>query len=340
MYSFQSMKHKIIFIVYNLLIVLIVLLVSEFIINYCLNHPDAIPNFSRNSFRKIYQYHDRNIIQVVPECARYDSGLFYTLTPGKCLFANREFQTIIEVNNLGVRDDERSLDFPSVIISGDSFSMGWGVQQDSTFANILEDHLNISVLNASISSYSTVRELKLLERVKIDSLKTLIIQYHPNDSIENYEYFKNRNELIISTNEMYLNTLNEIEKRNKYYFGKYSSLLLKYYIKSFINSENKSVSTDNNEAKYFINALLNSRISLNGVQIIVFELNDENLNDNKFIIELDKLIRDNTYPDYIENLITIEVSQFLKDSDYFILDDHINNSGHKKIGNLLLDYIR
>ena len=84
---------------------------------------------------------------------------------------------------------------------------------------------------------------------------------------------------------------------------------------------------------------MNSRISLIGIQIIVFELNDSNLNDNEFISELNKLIQENIYPEFIENMITIELSQLLKDSDYFILDDHINNSGHKKIGNLLLDYI-
>src|SRR5262245_17669996 len=52
---------------------------------------------------------DRDTIQVQPACAIYNSDVTYTLRPGQCTFANREFSNQYQINSLGVRDDEESL---------------------------------------------------------------------------------------------------------------------------------------------------------------------------------------------------------------------------------------
>ena len=81
--------------------------------------------------------------------------------------------------------------------------MGWGVKQDATFSNLLENELGESVLNAAISSYETVRELKLLERVNLHNLRYLIIQYCDNDYFENKTYVEKGNVLPIMSEQNY-----------------------------------------------------------------------------------------------------------------------------------------
>jgi len=85
-------------------------------------------------------------------------------------FAQREFNYVQRVNNLGLRGHDRSLDKPAgttrSLMLGASFNMGKGVQDDETFSVLLEAALNrqsaacdgkpIEVLNAGVDSYSPI----------------------------------------------------------------------------------------------------------------------------------------------------------------------------------------
>src|SRR5262249_40265367 len=150
-----------------------------------------------------YAQHLRKTIQMDTTCARYDSGLFYTLRPGQCEFSNVEFTIPLSVNSLGVRDDEADLEGPSVIFLGDSFTMGWGIEQDSTFASRIGRELGIKSLNAGISSYGTARELKLLSRLDLSNVKAIFLQYHESDLEENKSYAENSDRLKIGSDSVY-----------------------------------------------------------------------------------------------------------------------------------------
>jgi lysophospholipase L1-like esterase len=64
--------------------------------------------------------------------------------------------------------------------------MGWGVNDDETFAAILEEMIRRPVYNLAVSSYATNRELLRLERSGLVSkIDTVIIQYCGNDLNEN-----------------------------------------------------------------------------------------------------------------------------------------------------------
>ncbi len=67
--------------------------------------------------------------------------------------------------------------------------MGWGVEQDETFAQRIEETLGVRVLNIAVSSYGTAREMMMLNRVNLNSLKYLIVQYSGNDLGENLQFF-------------------------------------------------------------------------------------------------------------------------------------------------------
>src|SRR5688572_20115164 len=149
----------------------------ETTLHLCITHPSLIPRFCLATFRKYCNAWDRNIIQFNPAYARYDSLLYYTLRPGTFVFSNREYQVTFDVNSAGLRDSEHALDHPRVISLGDSFAMGWGVEQDQTYAAGVAAKTGLRVLNAGISSYGTAREIALLKRLQTDSVRFLVFQY-------------------------------------------------------------------------------------------------------------------------------------------------------------------
>ena len=141
---------------YLLFTTFILLGISEGIANLFLNNPSLIQNtiFIR-PFKTYYKIYDRNAIQYVPEFGMYNNITSYTLRPGSFVFSNRAFSNHFSVNSIGVRDDEQSIVSPEIIVLGDSHAMGWGVDQDSTFAYLIDNRFSEHVLNAAISSYGT-----------------------------------------------------------------------------------------------------------------------------------------------------------------------------------------
>lgn len=182
-------------------------LISYLMISSFLKNPEIIKNSKiiKPTIQKLYMSYDRNIIQYLDYAAQYDQELMYILKPGNFTVKNREHSSIYSINKLGFRDDEKSLTKPSIVVIGDSHSMGWGVQQNETFAHLVEKQLNKTVLNTGVSSYGTARESIALRRVDTSNLKYLIIQYCLNDFSENKDFVNNNYNLFISPKESYLN---------------------------------------------------------------------------------------------------------------------------------------
>jgi len=173
-----------------LIFVLLGTTVSEGIIWGVLSKPvilSYLPKKIHDLLSEIYIYYARCTIQYEPSCARYDRERGYMLKPGHFIFSCREFANEYRVNRFGLRDDEQSLVAPDIIVAGDSVAMGWGVDQNQTFAEILQRKSHLNVLNAGVSSYGTVREMRMLDRLDTSHLKYLIIQYHSNDFWEIYD---------------------------------------------------------------------------------------------------------------------------------------------------------
>ena len=125
--------------------VVLTCLLLEGIFYASLSFPNLLPYFPEGFgalIRKIYFSSDRMLVQYQKDCAHYDPLVSYRLTPGSCLFQNREFKTRIEVNSAGLRDDENSLRAPEIIVLGDSYAMGHGVNQMEAFPALLETLLN------------------------------------------------------------------------------------------------------------------------------------------------------------------------------------------------------
>ena len=76
------------------------------------------------------------------------------------------------------------------------------------------------------------------------------------------------------------------------------------------------------------------RLNLSSTKIIVFSVTAYNKNKPKFINSLSRLIKGTL----LESLVsTVDVSGLFTQEDYFSLDAHLNEKGHKKIARLLSD---
>jgi hypothetical protein len=295
----------------------------------------------RNSIGYLYCTGVRDIIQFSPDCAKFDEGLGYTLKPGQCTFSGREFSTSYFINSKGVRDDEKSLENPQIIVTGDSFAMGWGVNQDETYATLIKQKTGMKVLNTAISSYGTAREMMMIKRINIDKVRYMIIQYCGNDYEENMDFYINNNHLKTMSETEYRKYA-DLDRPNKTYFlGKYLKLEIMKRINEFRQSwsgENKAF--DKDEMDLFINAVVHSGLDLDNVQIITFIMNGRTPDDNRaFPKALKKKIASGGYPSYIKNMIVLDFSDVLQDDNYYVLDDHLKDSGHEVIADEIIKRI-
>jgi lysophospholipase L1-like esterase len=94
-----------------------------------------------------------------------DGRLGFTLHPGvRVRHVDRDFSVTVEVNALGMRGSERGPSKPPgtarILLLGDSFAFGWGVEQEETFGARLERLLTervgpVEVWSAAVPGWST-----------------------------------------------------------------------------------------------------------------------------------------------------------------------------------------
>jgi lysophospholipase L1-like esterase len=95
---------------------------------------------------------------------KYDSLLGWVHQPGQeGIFETPQFRTSVRINQKGLRDREhsyqRKTDNERIVVLGDSFAWGYGVEESARFSQLLEKSLGVEVINAGVSGYSTDQEL-------------------------------------------------------------------------------------------------------------------------------------------------------------------------------------
>ncbi|MDA0902371.1 MAG: hypothetical protein O3B09_03060 [Proteobacteria bacterium] len=292
---------------------------------------------------------DRNIIQFQPDCAQYDAQLTYKLKEGSCLFSNREFSVKYDINKMGVRDDNDSLIKPEVIVLGDSFAMGWGVDNDEIFPSLIEKESGLKVLNGGISSYGTARESLLLKKLDVSNLKYLIIQYCDNDDEENSRFINNGFQLDVSSKEKYEEIVDDHHNRFRYKPFYYSYITIKSLsrpirrlFKKRAGEVNLVQSSKRNYqyAASFINILQKMVPNIgDDVKIISFEMRGANRVNSDFYESMNYLLNQKENANLQDRVVVFDSSKLLTKEDYFTIDDHIRNEGHKKISDKILQII-
>ncbi|WP_255035597.1 hypothetical protein [Lacihabitans soyangensis] len=277
----------------------------------------------------------RPLIQFEKECSRFDKELLYTLKPGRSSFNHHEFDIQLEINSVGLRDKENDLASPKAIFLGDSYTMGWGVDQENTFVELFQKASGLKSLNAGVSSYGTAREYLMFKRLQMDSLKLVVIQFNETDPPENQYFIKNQT-LGIKKEEDYNGSVLSNSKLKKYYLFKYiKSAFMIFVNESLIPSLKKEKIRNSsfeeefpNYAPEFIYFVENIRKMYNGDILITYI---GGFNTPKNVI--------NTFQDHFkgsERVHFLNLGETLKPSDYFYLDDHLNTHGHKKVSDELV----
>lgn len=300
----------------------------------------ASPGTVRRFMQQVYRHFNRSLIQFDLNCARYDSALTYTLKPGVCTFQNLEFRNEYRINHVGLRDDEADLDAPEIIVLGDSHAMGWGVDQDESLVRVLARRSGRKVLNAAISSYGTVRELALLDRLDTSNLKVLVIQYSDNDLPENRTFRQQAGgPLPITPESQYQTIVRHYANQRSYYQGKYVFRLFMKVLR-LETPEPDQLRMDPvapaEEAGLFLNAVMHaSHVNLDDVQLIVFEVNERIRPARPFIAALDEVRRREEFPPFVRRLRTLDITTVVTPQDFYTLDDHMKAHGHEVVGEAL-----
>lgn len=105
----------------------------------------------------------------------------------------------VRINSLGMRGPECDLqrrDLRRVLLLGDSFTFGYGLDEDLTFAGQLRRMLNQDgqewcVLNAGVGGWGTIQEVKYgirnLEKLRPD---VIILTFCPNDPVDDIVFLQ------------------------------------------------------------------------------------------------------------------------------------------------------
>jgi hypothetical protein len=266
---------------------------------------------------------------------QYSPDLGYTLKPGIFVFSEIEFRNEYRINSLGVRDEEASLTAPEIVFLGDSFALGWGVDQAQTFVKLLEDKTKYKTLNTCVPSYGTVREMLMLGKVDRSHLKCLIIQYCGDDYDENLLYYKNGNRPQIMRAETFQNLIKLYSRPKSYYPGKYIGLKIKKKYGEWIATPPKTEDEHSlSDVDLFLHVLKQNTAILADLPIFVFELNGIN-QSNTFTLGLKQRTLDPGEPPLIRNLVVLDMTQYLKDRHFYVLDGHLNAEGHVIVADVL-----
>jgi hypothetical protein len=274
----------------------------------------------------------------------FDPELGYRFRPGITgRFTNPEFNVEIKANSLGVRDDEASLTNPPIVVLGDSHGMGWGVEQSSRFSEVIEQQCHVKVLNTALTSYGTYRETKLLNLADLDSCRLLIIQYCENDLAENQANLPVPQKSGIDAISFQVagkqNTINK-----SYFPFKGIFLSLRWLFTKKASDEQPAANqasvlpvasapkAESAHAAAFFPYLAKIREVYKG-PIIVFDLGMYN-----YPVVKEFEAYQAAHP--ASDVHFFNVHPLLSRRDYFTIDDHINSSGHGKIGNALAGYIK
>ncbi len=303
-------------------------------------YPDILRLFSRrlqNSVSYLYIQGDRKIMQFQEGCGAYSPDFGYTLKPGKFVFKEIEFCNEYRVNSLGVRDSEDALAGPEIIFLGDSFALGWGVDQEQTFVKLLEKKSGYKTLNTSIPSFGTVREMVMLRKLDRSKLKCLMIQYCGDDYDENRLYYQNGNHPQIMRKATFEKTIRLHSKPKTYYPGKYLGLKIKKrYREWFAKPSPLSQGPPMSHVDLFVHVLKQNADLLRDLPIIVFEMNGIN-QTNTFTLELRQRAAGPDEPPFIRNLIILDLTEDLEDRHFYVLDGHLNATGHRVVADLLAE---
>ncbi len=327
---------------------ILVLAAMEGVLAVMLAHSDRLPSgFLLDGVRSIYLREDWSIPQADLSVVAYDPELTYLLRPGPARFANREFDTSLAGNSAklprfvnrefdttlagnsqGLRDDETSLERPDLIVAGDSFSMGWGVEQDETYAQVLEQRTGLRVLNAAMSSYGTARQVILLERLDLSAARAVVVQYFMNDFEENRAFVDSGYTLAVTPETEFLESVRDFELQTRY--------RPLDYLKAFLDRRSYFPELETISPRIVAETCLRvlaSSDELGHLPILFLQIDPwGRFGHHDVVAPIAELLESEPeYSDLRSHMTLISLEGVFTEGDLFRLDPHLRPRGHEKV---------
>lgn len=167
---------------------------------------------------------------------QYDAELGWVQVPGyEADFQGREYKVRMKSNSLGFRDREYPIEKPNglkrVVVLGDSFTWGWGVEQPEIFCEVAEQNMKgVDFINLGQTAYSTAQEYVIYKNLGMKfSPDFTVLAFGPNDIMENSgqnpkrpKYMVQNKRLILESPPTPYSLTNKLKKTLKDYFLLYS----------------------------------------------------------------------------------------------------------------------
>jgi hypothetical protein len=117
--------------------------------------------------RRLYWHYFRPSWQDGKGYAQFDPALVYIPRPGKSEFRSPDFDVTLTFAPDTTRWQPPPADpnAPLVLVAGDSYVMGWGVQDDETYSYLLATRYGWNTINTGVSGYGAPRELLRIQKL-------------------------------------------------------------------------------------------------------------------------------------------------------------------------------
>ncbi|HOJ52015.1 MAG TPA: hypothetical protein PLT64_06140 [Syntrophales bacterium] len=322
------------------IIIITFLISAELFFFFLIRHPNWVrkmPVGIQNGVGYLYIQGERKVMPFVKGCGRYSPEFGYTLKPGDFLFTEREFSNHYHINSLGVRGDEDDLSEPDLVVLGDSYSLGWGVEHEEMFSRVLARMTGMKVLNTAIPSFGTVREMMMLRKIDRSQLKGVILQYCGDDYEENVRYIQNGDLLPVMRKETFEQLMESHSQPKRYFFGKYVGMKIKKKVGELAENFRPQIQVDErpSEVDAFLHVLIRNQDLLVPYPLIIFEMNGIR-QSNEFTKGLRQAVENKkaSYP-WMKNISILDTTSWLRDEHFYILDGHLNAEGNRVVAEML-----
>ena len=255
----------------------------------------------------------------------------YKMKPGPCALRNLEYDTVLTHDADGFRVSPPAPHY-DVAVVGDSHAHGVGVGDDQTFAHLLSSEHHRRVRNLAIGSHATRRELDVLDTYGRDA-DYVVLQYCENDANENNATLKLGPEALRSQIEASLKDIMADYEQGKAlgYRKPLQDLARKLLDHSYTSKatwrEDLQIRNIEQEAHDFAKILDRYRTLLEGKRLIILESSGWLSNSPRFKT---RFATELGYLDWPQARV-LDTTKILADGDSFVLDDHLNAGGHRKL---------
>lgn len=287
-----------------------------------------------------------------------------------------EYQVIFKTNAKGYRDTNKEKHLPNFVFLGDSFTVGYGVEENQTFVSLLENTSNLSILNMAVGGYEPLHVYQQIKYVLNNtSTKNIVyVTYLGNDIVNINEWYVDYNNQLIPYKDIQLSVFQDkfglgvFEIMNKVWQSYKYKRLVQYHHglwkppKSYLDLINKTQNMETKMAydKYFLtlqkiqtevkNQNKSLLVILIPTSVSVTSQVQSNLRTEVpgFDTQYDVLqpttktivfLQSNnfTYIDTTKQLIFYQSKT--NDSLYYSIDAHLTDTGHKIVAEIIQNNI-